>query len=45
MDISKLRPVRISPYAREKIVLEFFEDLANDLDISTNQENLNSKII
>lgn len=41
MDTSKLRPVRISPYAREKIISDFFPDIAEDMELYENQEYFN----
>ena len=33
MDISKLRPVRISPSAREKVMLDFYPELGSSAGV------------
>ena len=43
MDISKLKPVRIFPNAREKVIYDFFPDLACTDDITENLDSLNDK--
>ena len=43
MDITKLKPINLSPFAREKVILDFFPEIANKIELFSNDENFNSK--
>ena len=43
MDISRLKPVRISTYAKDKIVVDFFPELCVDKDIEIKAQKLSNR--